>query len=179
MSSFVARTSVIALTVASMVAAPAFAAVPAAARLASIDGPVLVDQGAGFAPVSERTVLRAGDRILSLRGAHARLIYANGCAVQLKGGAMLVVAVPSNCGAARAMLVSDTDFTGDQAQAGAGAAGATGGGAGAGAAAAAGGAAVTSGVAGLSIGTLAVVGAGAVAVGVGVAAATGSFSTSP
>jgi hypothetical protein len=155
----------------SLLAGQALAAAPAA-RLASVDGPVLVNQGAGFTPVTDATVLHPGDRLLSLRGAHAYLIYANGCAVSLKANAMLTVADMAHGASCKvaASQVADTDFTGDQAQAAAGAA-AAGGGAGAGAA----------GVAGLS--TLAVAGgvAGAAAVGVGVAAATGAIggTTSP
>jgi hypothetical protein len=155
----------------SLMASQAFAAVSPVARLASVDGPVLVNQGAGFTPVTESTVLHPGDRLLSLRGAHAHLIYANGCAVSLKANAMLTVtdmARGASCKGA-ASQVADTDFTGDQAQAAAGAA-AAGGGAGAGA-----------GAAGLS--TLAIAGgvAGAGAVGLGVAAATGALgkTTSP
>ncbi len=148
--------------IASLMAGQAFAASPTA-RLTSVDGPVLVNQGAGFAPLTESTVLHPGDRLLSLRGAHAHLIYANGCAVALKANAMLTVADMAHgasCKAAAAQ-VADTDFTGDQAQA-------------AGAAAAASGA--SAGAAG-GLSTLAVAGitAGAVGAGVGVAAATGAI----
>jgi hypothetical protein len=84
----------------------------AAARLTSVDGPVMVNQGAGFTPLTDKTVLKAGDRVLSLKGAHARLVYANGCAVPLKGAALLTVNPGAGC--AKSQVVSaDTDKTGD------------------------------------------------------------------
>jgi hypothetical protein len=145
----------------SLIASQALAAAPVA-RLASVDGAVLVNQGGGFTPVTESTVLHPGDRLLSLRGAHAHLIYANGCAVVLKANAMLTVADMAHGAACKiaASQVADTDFTSDQADA------ADGSGKGAGA--------------GLSHLALIGIGAGA-ALGLGVAAASGSFggTTSP
>lgn len=141
----------------SLIAGQAFAAAAPVARLASVDGPVLVNQGAGFTPVTEATILHAGDRLLSLRGARAHLIYANGCAVALKANAMLTVtnmAHGASCKAAAAQ-VADTDFTGDAAAlAAAGLGGATG---------------------GMSATTVALVTVGAVGAGVGVAAGTGAL----
>jgi hypothetical protein len=102
----------------SLIAGQAFAAVAPVARLTSVDGPVLVNQGAGFGPATDATVLHPGDRLLSLRGAHAHLIYANGCAVSLKANAMLTVADMArgaSCKVAAAQ-VADTDFTGDEAK---------------------------------------------------------------
>jgi hypothetical protein len=148
----------------SLFAGQALAAAAPAARLASVDGPVLVNQGAGFTPVTESTVLHPGDRLLSLRGAHAHLIYANGCAVSLKANAMLTVADMAHGASCKvaAAQVADTDFTGDQAQAAGAAAASTAG--------AAGGA-----VGGLSTLAIAGIGVGAVGAGLGVAAATGSL----
>lgn len=148
----------------SLFASQALAAAAPAARLASVDGPVLVNQGAGFTPVTESTVLHPGDRLLSLRGAHAHLIYANGCAVSLKANAMLTVADMAHGASCKvaAAQVADTDFTGDQAQA-----------AGAAAASTAGAAGGT--VGGLSTLTLVAVGVGTVGAGLGVAAATGAL----
>jgi len=152
---------------ASIVGTQVSASAAPAAKLSSMDGPILVNQGTGFSPVTEATVLRVGDRLLSLRGAHAHLIYANGCMVSLKANAMITVADMSHgapCKLAASQVV-DTDFTGDQAQAGVAGVGASG-------AASAGG-----------LSTLAIAGIGTVAVGagVGVAAATGAIggTTSP
>jgi len=151
----------------SLFAGQALAAAAPAARLASVDGPVLVNQGAGFTPVTESTVLHPGDRLLSLRGAHAHLIYANGCAVSLKANAMLTVADMAHGASCKVASgqVADTDFTGDQAQAAGAAAGGAAGGT----------------VGGLSTLTLVGVGVGTVGAGLGVAAATGSLggTTSP
>jgi hypothetical protein len=153
------RTGVSLAIIASLMASQAFAAAAPAARLASVDGPVLVNQGGGFAPVTEATVLHPGDRLLSLRGAHAHLIYANGCAVSLKANAMLTVAEMAHgasCKVANS-LVSDTDFTGDVAPA----VGAVG---------------LASTAGGLSTTTLVVVGVGVVTgTGLGIAAGTGAL----
>ena len=98
---------------ASFLAVQALAAVPAAASLASVDGPVMVNQGAGFAPVTDKTVLYVGDRILARKGAHAKLLYANGCVVALKPGSLVTVKSTASCKATGSSLVADT---GDQAQ---------------------------------------------------------------
>jgi hypothetical protein len=99
-------------------AAPVFAAGDPAARLASVDGLVLVNQGAGFTPVTNATVLHAGDRLLSLKGAHARLIYANGCAVSLNANAMVTVAASGHGASCMALgrPIADTDTAGAPAQ---------------------------------------------------------------
>lgn len=154
----------------SLLVSQAYAAVPSAARLTSVDGPVLVNQGFGFAPVGDRTVLHPGDRLLSMKGARALLIYANGCAVALRGGAMVTVSGNLSCKSGKASLVSDTDFTGDQAQAAA-----------IPAVAGAGGATAAASTA-LSLTTVLAVTTGVVGVGLGTAVATGAIgkkTTSP
>ena len=59
------------------------------------------------------TVLRSGDRVLSMRGARAHLIYTNGCQVALAGRAMATVAKgPGRCGSGT--LARDSDRTSDE-----------------------------------------------------------------
>jgi hypothetical protein len=84
----------------------------AAARMTSVDGPIMVNQGAGFTPLTDRTVLKAGDRILSSKGAHGNLVYANGCTVPLKGAALLTVTPGAECAKSQ-VVVADSDRTGD------------------------------------------------------------------
>jgi hypothetical protein len=101
-----------------LITAPVFAAGDPAARLAAVDGLVLVNQGAGFTPVTNGAVLHAGDRLLSLKGAHARLIYANGCAVSLNANAMVTVAASGHGASCMALgrPIADTGVAGAPAQ---------------------------------------------------------------
>lgn len=73
------------------------------AQLGSVSGSVLVNQNGRFAPVTEATQLRAGDRVLAMNGA-AKLTYADGCAVDVAPRSMVTVS-DAACGGEQAKLI--------------------------------------------------------------------------
>ncbi len=62
----------------------ALAQQPAFARLINVQGTVLVDAGAGFAPVSGNIDLKLGDRVMVVSGGTAVLVYADDCEFTLE-----------------------------------------------------------------------------------------------
>jgi len=97
---------------AAMVAGPALAQTQPV-RVDQVRGEVLVSKGAGFVRATNATLVRPGDRVLARSGA-ARLVYANGCSVQMASGTLATVAATSPCGAKSGTLVKDRDFSRDQ-----------------------------------------------------------------
>ncbi|HEX6859852.1 MAG TPA: hypothetical protein VF138_06600 [Caulobacteraceae bacterium] len=88
------------IAVAASVALMAFAGQAAAgqkAQLSSVGGSVLVSQNGRYVPVTKSTVLRAGDRVLSL-GGDAKLQYADGCVADVAAGSMTTLGA---CGEAK------------------------------------------------------------------------------
>lgn len=83
--------------VASVAISGVAAAAQPAAKLANVKGSVLVSQNGKFVPVNERTVLRAGDRVLATNGAGANLVYADGCNVAISARSMATVAPGVAC----------------------------------------------------------------------------------
>ena len=77
-----------------LVAGNAFAG---AAPIATVAGSALVNQGAGFVPATDKTVLKTGDRVMGLKGSKARLVYANGCQINLSGSAATVSGAAQRC----------------------------------------------------------------------------------
>ena len=93
-----------------LVAGSAAAKDAATARLSAVQGSVMVNQGSGFVPASDKTVLHAGDRLMSLKGGKAHILFANGCDVALSGGAAATIAKPA-AGHCASNFVSDKDRT--------------------------------------------------------------------
>ena len=60
-------------------------------QLSNVSGSVLVNQNGRYVPVTSKTSLRAGDRILAMDGG-ANLVYANGCKVALSASSMTTIA---------------------------------------------------------------------------------------
>ena len=95
------------MIVAALIAGPALAQEPTVAHLSGVQGSVLINQGAGFAPAAANAVLHKGDRVLTVKGGKTRLVYSNGCQVAVTGGH----AVSVGSGAASCARAADTDKT--------------------------------------------------------------------
>ena len=61
------------------------------ARISSVNGQVLVNQGHGFRPARSGLLLREGDRLISMHGGQALISYAAGCAKPLDAGSLLTI----------------------------------------------------------------------------------------
>ena len=59
-------------------------------ELSNVKGSVLVNQNGRYVPVTSKTALRAGDRLVSMNG-DASLVYANGCKVELSAQSMATI----------------------------------------------------------------------------------------
>lgn len=82
------------LAIAAMVTAlgTAVAAEPVkVAALGDVSGKVMVNQGRGFVAAKPGMEIRAGDRIVTLDGASAKLVYGDGCLADLKENNLLSV----------------------------------------------------------------------------------------
>lgn len=77
-----------------------------AATLSGIDGTVLVNQGEYFVNARTDTALDAGDRVLLMSGARARLGWADGCVVDLDPEAMVSIAAISPCAGGTAAVTA-------------------------------------------------------------------------
>jgi hypothetical protein len=80
------------------------------AQLASVQGTVLVNQNGRYSPVTSKTTLRAGDRVLAMNGG-AQLTYANGCVVDVSARSMATVA-DAACGSDGIVKAQYTEGTG-------------------------------------------------------------------
>jgi len=96
-----------------LIAGPALAQA-APATLASLGGDVMVSHGAGFVHATSKMALRPGDKVVSMKGGSARLVYANGCSVVLTGGSTATVAKSAPCAPGASLASRDTDRTADQ-----------------------------------------------------------------
>jgi hypothetical protein len=67
------------------------------AKLTSVKGAVLANQGKKFLRVQAGTGLFAGDRILALKDAHATIEFADGCALGVDPGKVVVIESQSPC----------------------------------------------------------------------------------
>ena len=79
-----------------LVSGPALAADAVKAEVSAVKGAVLVSQNGKLAPASQKSALRAGDRLVAKDG-QATVRYADGCVVTLKAGAMATVSEASPC----------------------------------------------------------------------------------
>jgi hypothetical protein len=82
-----------------LVALPAFAAqVRVVPDEKSSKGAVMVSHGKGYAPVSGPTVADTGDSVIAFAGGHAKVIYPDGCTVDVNDrGTVVVVSKTSPC----------------------------------------------------------------------------------
>lgn len=67
------------------------------ASLVSVDGPVSVNNGQGFKPITEAVVLRPGDVVMASPGGSAKLSYDDGCVVGINAGSVVPVRATSPC----------------------------------------------------------------------------------
>lgn len=59
-------------------------------QLSNVNGSVLVNQDGRYVPVTSKTTLRAGDRVLAMDG-DASLVYADGCKVDLSAQSLATI----------------------------------------------------------------------------------------
>jgi len=69
----------------------------AVATLNKADGTVMVDSGKGFVSSKANAVLNEGDRVITLGGSGAEIVFADGCKVQLKANNMMAIAMNPGC----------------------------------------------------------------------------------
>ncbi|MBI1284673.1 MAG: hypothetical protein GC183_10100 [Thiobacillus sp.] len=73
------------------------------AQVATLDkaqGTVMVDQGKGFASFKAPAKLNEGDRVITLDGSGAEIVFNDGCRAQLKANNMMTIALNPGCKAA-------------------------------------------------------------------------------
>lgn len=92
-----------ALILSALVAAPAFAADPAA-TLTAQQGTVLVNQGDEFITATEAQALQAGDRVMVMEGGSAEITFTDGCVLPLVSGSLVDVPEISTCAGAVAAV---------------------------------------------------------------------------
>lgn len=68
------------------------------ASLSSVDGKVLVNKGKGFVTARSGTPLAEGDRVITLNGSHAAVVYPDGCVTQVKENSLLALDKSTTCG---------------------------------------------------------------------------------
>ena len=76
------------------------------AKAHPLKGRVLVNEDEVFLPARDGHVLQAGDRVLVLSGALARLSYSDGCQLQLAGPRMVRIESAASCASVAAMTVA-------------------------------------------------------------------------
>lgn len=71
---------------------------PSWAATVNVDhGRVSIDRGNGYSRVAGPTQATAGDRVMASPGGWGRIVYAEGCVVEVKPGTVVVVQVDSPC----------------------------------------------------------------------------------
>lgn len=73
------------------------------ARVATLDraeGTVMVDQGKGFASSKAPARLNEGDRVITLSGSSADIVFSDGCRTRLQANSLIVIALDPGCKAA-------------------------------------------------------------------------------
>ena len=74
----------------------AFICLPAmAATVEVVEGQVSVNQGQGYKQVAAASAVSAGDQVMAAPGSRGKIVYSDGCAVDVYPGA--VVTVPQKC----------------------------------------------------------------------------------
>jgi hypothetical protein len=74
------------------------------ATLSKADGKVMVDKGAGYVSATANTPLNNGDRVITLGGSGAEIVFNDGCRSQLKENHMMVISAEQGCKAAIAQV---------------------------------------------------------------------------
>lgn len=81
--------------------AASYAAEPGSvASVGDVEGTVMVDHGKGFVSSKTGEKLYENDRVITLEGASAKVVFADGCAANLKSNNMIVVKADPGCKAA-------------------------------------------------------------------------------
>ncbi len=70
------------------------------ATLHKAEGTVMVDQGKGFASSKASAKLNEGDRVITLDGSGAEIVFNDGCKTELKANNLIVIALNPGCKAA-------------------------------------------------------------------------------
>jgi len=68
-----------------------------AATIERVNGDVSVNQGQGFKRLDSAFEAKVGDAVMVSPGGSAKVSYADGCAIELKPGAVMVIAALSPC----------------------------------------------------------------------------------
>ena len=74
------------------------------ATLSKANGKVMVDKGAGYVSATVNTPLNNGDRVITLGGSGAEIVFNDGCRSQLKENHMMVISAEQGCKAAIAQV---------------------------------------------------------------------------
>ena len=74
------------------------------ATLSKAEGKVMVDKGEGFASATANAKLNQGDRVITLGGSNAEIVFADGCRAQLKENNMMEISAEQGCKAAIAKV---------------------------------------------------------------------------
>ena len=74
-----------------------FATPALGASIQSIQGEISINRGDGFRAVTAPIQTRAGDLVRASRGSRAKVVYEDGCVVEVKGGAVVRVGTKSPC----------------------------------------------------------------------------------
>lgn len=70
------------------------------AVLSEVSGKVLVNAGKGFVTAKSGAALNLGDRVISLDGSRAAVVYADGCTTRLPENSLLALDASAPCGKA-------------------------------------------------------------------------------
>lgn len=74
------------------------------ATLSKAEGTVMVDHGKGFVTSTVNATLNEGDRVITLDGSGAEIVFGDGCKSQLKANHMIVISAAQGCKAAIASV---------------------------------------------------------------------------
>lgn len=81
--------------------AASYAAEPGSvASIEGADGTVMVDRGKGFVSSKAGDSLFENDRVITLEGSSAKILFSDGCAANLKSNNMMIIKADPGCKAA-------------------------------------------------------------------------------
>ena len=69
----------------------------AVAKLAMVEGKVMVNNGSQYVAATNGTALYSGEKVVAAKDSSVSLVYKDGCIKQLKGTSMLTVGPVSEC----------------------------------------------------------------------------------
>jgi hypothetical protein len=96
--------------VAALFACTSIAGAAGVAEITSSSGKVLVNQGAGFAPVSGLVTLNVGDAVMVGEDAQAQISYATGCTVTAGSASVVTISEVAPCAAGETAAVAGEVF---------------------------------------------------------------------